>query len=276
MVGFGMPRPIAPLTVLRRLDELRRIIDSIGGEVWVAGVTAAALLGFDGFELTAPFHLAVRNGRVVHRHGVIIHRLRDIERLDTTTAMGLPCLSATRVLLQLAATEAPKRLTAALDSALRDGATAEPFLHRRLVELRSRGRKGPVQLLAVIAGAEVTRGWHSFLEREFLTFLANEGYPRPDTQQVLARRGRTLVRVDFHFPGTTVMVEVLGYSFHRSRMQMQADAERLTQLQMEGFLVVQFTYSDVVTRAPRLRSDLRNVLGTPSPEAATVTPQKRT
>ena len=275
MVGCDMPRSLAPLTVLRRLDELRRTIDSIGGDVWVAGVTAAALLGFDGFELKAPFHLAVRNGRVVHRHGVIIHRLRDIERLDTTRAMGLPCLSATRVLLQLAATEPPKRLTLALDSAVRDGVTAERFLHRRLVELRRRGRKGPSQLLAVIAGVEVTRGGHSFLEREFLAFLAEEGYPRPDTQQVLARRGRTLVRVDFRFPGTNVVVEVLGYSFHRSPMQMQADTERLTQLQMEGFLVVQFTYADVVTRAPRLNADLRGALGAPGP-GASVKPQNRT
>jgi len=241
----------------------------------VAGVTAAALLGFDGYDLKAPFHLAVRHDRVVHRHGVILHRLRDIDRLDTTKAMGLPCLSATRVLIELAATERPKRLTTALDSALRDGWTAEQFLHRRLVALRRRGRKGPTQLLSVIAGAEASRGGHSFLEREFLEYMAQEGYPRPLTQQVLARRGRKLVRVDVRFPATNVVVELLGYTFHRSPMQMQDDTERVTRLQLAGFLVLQFTYLDVVTQSDRLRRDLADAL--PNMVArSTATSRKRT
>jgi hypothetical protein len=83
------------------------------------------------------------------------------------------------------------------------------------------------------------------------------GFPRPDTQQVLTRRGDRLVRVDAHFVTTDVVVEVLGYRWHRSRMQMQVDAERVNALQLAGFVVLQFTYADVVSAAPRMFTELR-------------------
>ena len=233
---------------------------SVGPPCWISGPTAAALLGFDGFRLRSPFHLTVPATRHLHRGLHLVHRATEIPRIDTTIAMGLPCLSATRLLVELARIEPARRLTAALDSALRDGLTSEDFLHRRLVELRGRGRKGPTELLAVLAGSEVTRGGHSFLERAFLELLDELGLPRPLTQQVLGKRRRTLIRVDCHFPGTAVVVELLGYQWHRTPMQMQADAERLNRLQLDGFLAMQFTYVDVVTRSPTMTADLAEAL----------------
>ncbi len=249
-----------PLAFLHKLQALERLVASIGAPCWVSGPTAAALLGCDGFALKAPFHVTVPRQRRVDRHLHIVHRARSLTRLDTTTAMGLPCLSATRVLIDLAATETPRRLTAALDSALRDGLTSDDFLHRRLVELRSRGRSGCTRLLAVLAGSEASRGGHSYLERTFLELIDELGFPRPDTQQVLARRKKKLVRVDCHFPGTNVVVELLGYQWHRTPMQMQEDAERLNRLQLDGFLGLQFSYTDVVTRSATMLADLTEAL----------------
>jgi hypothetical protein len=255
---------IEPLRFLRNLEVLHGLIESIGQPCWAAGPTAAALLGFDGYTLRAPFHVAVPNGRSVHRSPHVVHRGRSIERLDTTIALGVPCLSATRLLIELAATEGPRRLTAALDSALRDGLTSEDFLHRRLVALRSRGRTGINRLLAVLAGSELSRGGHSYLERAFLELLDELGFPRPLTQQVLAKRQRKLVRVDCRFPGTNVVVELLGYQWHRTPMQLHEDAERVNRLQLDGFVVMQFTYTHVVTRSPVMRGNLTEALGPPA------------
>ena len=249
-----------PLVFLRKLQALEQLVASIGEPCWVSGPTGAAILGCDGYRLSAPFHVTVPRDRVVHRHGHFVHRARSMSKLDTTTAMGLPCLSTTRLLIDLAATESSKRLTSALDSALRDGLTSEDFLHRRLVELRSRGRAGLGKLLAVIAGSEAGRGGHSYLERAFLELMDELGFPRPATQQVLAKRQQRLVRVDCHFPGTNVVVELLGYQWHRTPMQMQTDAERLNRLQLDGFLGMQFTYTDVVTRSPRMLATLTESL----------------
>lgn len=249
-----------PLQFVRKLQALEQLVHSIAQPCWVSGPTAAALLGFDGFTLKAPFHVTVPRGRRVERHLHVVHRTRSLSRLDTTTAMGLPCLSATRLLIELAATETPRRLTTALDSALRDGLTSDEFLHRRLVELRGRGRSGCARLLEVIAGSEMSRGGHSYLERAFLELLAELGYPRPLTQQVLAKRKKRLVRVDCHFPGTNVVAELLGYQWHRSPMQMQEDSERLNRLQLDGYLGLQFSYTDVVTRSATMLADLREAL----------------
>ena len=249
-----------PIAFLRKLQALEQLIASIGQPCWASGPTGAALLGFDGYPLRAPFHVTVPRSRMAHRHGHFVHRARSITKLDTTTAMGLPCLSATRVLIDLAATESPKRLTAALDSALRDGLTSDDFLHRRLVTLRGRGRSGCERLLAVVAGIEASRGGHSYLERTFLELMDELGFPRPETQRVLAKRKKKLVRVDCYFPGTRVVDELLGYEWHRSPMQMQEDAERLNRLQLDGYLGMQFTYTDVVTRSPTMLADLAEAL----------------
>ena len=228
-----------PLAFLRKLQQLEALVASIGQACWVSGPTAGAILGLDGFTLKPPFHITVPRARRVHRHQHLVHRARSITRLDTTTAMGLPC---------------------ALDSALRDGLTSEDFLHRRLIELRGRGRSGIDRLLAVIAGSELGRGGHSYLERTFLELMDELGFEHPATQQVLAQRKKRLVRVDCHFPGTNVVVELLGYQFHRTPMQMQEDAERVNRLQLDGYVVMQFTYTDVVTRSTVMRETLAEAL----------------
>ena len=70
------------------------------------------------------------------------------------------------------------RLSACVDSAIRDGLTSEDFLHRRLVELRTKGRAGLGELLDVLAGIDPGQGGHSWLEREFLRRIAAAGLPR--------------------------------------------------------------------------------------------------
>jgi len=62
---------------------------------------------------------------------------------------------------------------------------------------------------------------------------------------VLTKAKDKIVRVDFRFPGTPLVVEVLGYKFHRTQDQMQRDAERMNQLTLAGYIVLQFTYLHV-------------------------------
>lgn len=104
-------------------------------------------------------------------------------------------------------------------------------------------------MLDVIAGDEVCRGGHSWLEREFLRLVAAAGLPRPSSQQVLSRAADRMVRVDARFPGTNVVVELLGYRFHRSKAQLERDTQRLNALIQDGFCPLQFTYERVVSDA---------------------------
>jgi hypothetical protein len=229
------------------VTELVDVLKSVGGDVWCSGPTAAALHGFDGYSLRRPFHLLVPRHRNVTRSNVRIHRAEVIELIDRVTVDGLPVTSAARTLIDLARTADAAQLAAALDSALRDGLISEAALHRRIATTRSQGRHGLPLLHEVLAGHEVTRGGQSWLEREYLRLLADAGLPRPDTQSVLSRAKDRLVRVDCRFPGTQVVVELLGYQFHRSRSQMSHDATRSNALLADGFLPYQFTYAQVVS-----------------------------
>lgn len=234
----------APLT---KEAELRQLILDIGEPAWVSGPTAAALHGFDGFELRRPFHVVLPRGRYVTRPGARIHRSDTIEPIDRTRLAGLPVLSATRTMIDIAAFATSSELAAALDSGVRDGRLSEDLLHRRVIALRSQGRYGLPLLAEVTAGLEVTRGGHSWLEREYLRLLAAAGLPRPELQQVLTRANDRLVRVDCRFPGTPVVVELLGYRFHRSKQEMTRDAARANALLARGFRPYQFTYEHIVT-----------------------------
>ena len=250
----------SPLIYARNLLELRELIVSVGPPSWAYGQTAAALDGFDGFRLEPPFHVVVPRERSVNRSGHLVHRGRDIIRLDMDEVDGVPKMSATRTIIDLAGSETRERLAAAIDSALRNRLTSEDFLHRRIVELRCRGRAGLAGLVSVLEGNEITRGGHSWLERRFLVLLAQAGLPRPETQAIVGTRNLRLIRVDCLFPGTNVVVELLGYQFHRTEMQMQNDAERMNRMILDGLHPLQATYTDVATASPTMMASLREAL----------------
>jgi very-short-patch-repair endonuclease len=250
----------SPLVYARYLLELRELIASIGAPCWAYGVTAGALERFDGFLLEPPFHAVVPRERSVNRIGHVIHRSRDISRLDMTEVDGVPTMSATRTLIDLAGSETRERLAIAIDSALRDRLTSEDFLHGRIVELRCRGRAGLGDLVSVLEGNEITRGGHSWLERRFLALLSEERLPLPQTQAIVGKRNQRLIRVDCRFPGTNVVVELLGYRFHRSVMQMQNDAERMNRMILDGLHPLQATYTDVASASPTMLASIREAL----------------
>ena len=116
-------------------------------------------------------------------------------------------------------------------------------------------------LVDVISGCEITRGGHSWLEREFLARSHRAGLPQPLTQQVLSRAKNRLVRVDFRYPGTRLVVELLGYRWHRTKEQMRRDTERLNQLTLDGKTAFQFTYDQVVEEPDYVLDIVRRAIG---------------
>jgi very-short-patch-repair endonuclease len=252
-----------PGTDLLPHAQLMGLMIDVGEPCWAYGPTAAALNRFDGFELGRPFHLVIPRGRQVRRIGVVIHTSEYLPLTDQTVIEQIPTLRATRTLLDLARLVDREALTRACDGAFRDGRVHEDQLRRRLhaVGERASSRLGLEALLLVLDGSEIERGGHSFLEREFLRLLDEHGLPRPLTQQVMGRTSSRLIRVDFRFAGTNVIVEVLGYRYHRSREQMAIDAARMNALIADGYAPFQFTYEQVMERSHTVIATLRRALG---------------
>lgn len=248
------------LTPAGALGDLHALVLDIGEPCWASGPSAAALHRYDTFELHRPFHVLTLRDRNVRRIGAVVHTTIDLPLIDRSEVDGVPVLSPTRTLIDLARHVDSARLTAALDSALPDRRTTEEFLHRRITALRRQGRYGIPTLLAVIEGRELSRGGHSWLERRFLELVGSAGLPRPLTQQVLGRAGDRLIRVDCRFPDTPVVVELLGYRWHASPAQLARDAERLNALVLDGLVPLQFTYHQVVQESTRVIATVTQAL----------------
>jgi hypothetical protein len=229
--------------------ELMELVLDVDSPTWVAGHTAGALWGFDRFVLKRPFHLVVPSARSVYRSGIAIHRTDDTAAIDFTVRDGIPLTTAERTVFDLARRFPSRFLLSAVDSGIRDRVLDERRLHQRIAALRSQGKYGIPALCDVIEERESTRGGESFLEREYLELIADAGLPRPTTQKVIDEVDGRAIRVDCHFPGTNVVVELLGYAWHRTVTQMNRDTERMNALLAKGMRPYQFTY-DQVLRTP--------------------------
>jgi very-short-patch-repair endonuclease len=228
----------------------------LGEEAVVAGRAAAALHRFDGFSEGPLEFLVPRKDRERKTIGVV-RSTDQLPLIDRCTREGrFPATSPAATIVRLAAHVTEAELKRAVDSAIRDGGTSEPFLRRRFTALRGPGRHGARLLDEVIDGA----GGHSFLERRFLELVAQATLPKPKTQVIFRRAGRHVARVDFAWPPGALIVEVNGHRNHSTREQIQRDEQRRTELTLLGFTVVAFTYEDVVGRPEWVVSQLRLLL----------------
>jgi hypothetical protein len=214
---------------------------------WMAGVlacgpdavlshqSAAALLELrrtssGGVHVTAP-------GR--SRRGpraITLHRVRVLHPDDVMVRDRIPVTSVPRTLLDLAEVLPPRGLVRAIEEAER----------RRLFDLgavdalarRSPGRHGLRPLLAALeqVGDDPPHA-NSDFERDFPAFCLEHGLPVPELNATVAG-----FVVDALWRDRMLVIELDGYSFHRSRSAFEADRERDAALQLAGYRVVRITW----------------------------------
>jgi very-short-patch-repair endonuclease len=122
---------------------------------------------------------------------------------------------------------------------------------------RHPGRAGARTVGCILArhdvGSTVTR---SELEELFLTLCRAQGLPTPEVNARLEEH-----TVDFLWRAERLIVETDGWESHRTRSAYERDRERDALLALRGYLVVRFTYRQVVAEpkvvATRLHSLLR-------------------
>jgi hypothetical protein len=228
----------------------------LGDGALVGGRSAAALHRFDGFG-EGPLEFLVPRSLKDRRTPGVVRSTAAVPLIDRYRREGIfPCTSPAATIVRMAAHVTEAELKRAVDSAIRDGGTSEAFLRRRLAALRGPGRHGVRLLAEVLDGA----GGHSFLERRFLELVKEAGLPSPQTQVIFRRDGRHVARVDFAWPPGRLVVEVNGHRTHSTREQVQLDEQRRTELTLLRFIVVAFTYDDVVGRPDYVVSRLRQLL----------------
>jgi very-short-patch-repair endonuclease len=95
----------------------------------------------------------------------------------------------------------------------------------------------------------------SQMENRFLRLCRRHRIPPPLTQQGDAPR------LDFLWPGARLVVEVDGWAAHRTKIAFQRDRATTNALQLDGHLVLRFTWEDVTRRPGMVAAQIRRALG---------------
>src|SRR4051794_25454865 len=123
--------------------ELLAGILSLGADAVVSHRSAAALLGFDGFDPGPIEFSTLKTSRARTATGTV-HKRKRLHLADRMIVDDLfPCTPASRTILDLAATPiSDEQLESAIDSAIRDGLSSPSYLRKRLAALRHTGVAG--------------------------------------------------------------------------------------------------------------------------------------
>lgn len=249
----------------RLLDDHGRVLAACLDAGGVAShQTAAWLHGLPGFGPGDPPEVLVAGRKSDYRFQLArVHSTTWLPTDDLVTVDAIACTSVARTLFSLAAL-APQlsieRVRGAVDEAVRLRLATDKWLWWRLEKLRCRGRNGVSNFEAVLtarAGGSVTESW---LEREFLRLLDAAGLERPVCQARIAARGAFVARADFLYERARVIVEVTGAVGHSTPAQRAADARRRNRLARLGYVVLEFTYEQVVGEPTSVAEEVESAL----------------
>lgn len=224
----------------------QRVLAGCLGSGGVASHRSAAWLwGLDGpfesiVEVTVP-----RHRRSSPRH-VVVHRSTNLEPGHVASRRGVPVTNPLRTLVDLGAVVPRPVLDRAVDDALARRLVTLDGVLVTLGQMAARGRCGVADLRASLA--ERTGAPESVLEAEMERLLVRSGLPEPVRQYEVYTGGRFVARLDFAFPQLKLAVEVDGASTRVGREALERDDARQNSLVGLGWVVLRFTWCDVVRR----------------------------
>jgi hypothetical protein len=183
--------------------------------------------------------------------GITTRRTRNLDLRDATTYRGIPITTVPRTLVDLAATLSLDALSHACHQAEVKHKTKPPAIEAALT--RKPAATGSPHLRAI------SHGDHhlilSRLEREFLAFLREDGFPLPVTNR---RKGRHYV--DCRWVDHRLTVELDSFTFHHSRHAWEQDRQRERDARARGDEFRRYTWRDVIEDRTHLRRDLKTLL----------------
>jgi very-short-patch-repair endonuclease len=226
---------------LRREGEWLAAVLALGPGAVLSHRTAAVHWGLeDGPAL--PIHVLApnRSGRK-RRRGIVAHTgaLPPDERAELAR---IPITSVARTILDAAAGSR----TRALEQVVRRASRQRLFdlgEQRTVMERHPRHRGAPVlaRLLAELEG-KGTAEMRSRMEIAFAELCDDFSVPRPVANRIVEGE-----RVDFSWPGTTLIVETDGFEFHSMPTTFANDRARDQKLTLAGYTVVRLTYRQVTS-----------------------------
>jgi uncharacterized protein DUF559 len=210
------------------------------------------------WELLRPvrvLHVSVTSDRRVP--GIRTHFVKRVHPNDRTKRDGIPITSVPRTLLDIAGVANERTLRRAVNEAERSG-----WLNRTGIQevlQRNPRRKGARQLRTLIAAVNPgTRKTRSDLEVAFLKACADYGVPTPVTNEKVHG-----FEVDFHWPGTNLIVELDSYEYHRTPQEFENDRRRDAALKRAGYEVLRIPDTWLDADPAGVAATVKELLGCP-------------
>lgn len=184
-----------------------------------------------------------------------MHCVTALDARESTIRQGIPVTTVPRTLLDLAAVASERQLRRAANQAARAG-WLNPRVIAELLD-RHRGRPGIAAFRAVTAAVNPqTRRTRSDLEVLFLNGCAKHGLPKPVSNAEIEG-----FEVDFHFPGTTLLVELDSYEYHRTPHEFDKDRRRDAHLKRKGYEVLRVSEMWLDSDPRGVADTVRDLLG---------------
>jgi very-short-patch-repair endonuclease len=225
--------------------------------------SGAALWGRSGFRLLPGHATRPRRGGRRQRATDGLHDSTYLPESHVTEVDGIPVLTPSRLLFQLAGASSVRRMERLTDSAWRDGLVSGRSLHDMCDELSEHGRDGMSVMRQVLETRPIDyRPPDSGLEARFQELLVEHGLPAMRRQVDLGGH-EWLGRVDFVGVDVPLIVLVDGERWHSSLLDREDDARQQHALEENGFVVVRITdrevWHDVATAMAKVRNGWRQV-----------------
>jgi very-short-patch-repair endonuclease len=243
----------------RRLHLLvaRAVAHRMGEDVVLSHQSATLLHGLPSWGLNFDRVQVTRTaGRVRSDRTMQTHR-SPLAVGDVTQAMGLPCTSPARSVIEAACASSYEVGVVLSDAALHDGLVTK----EQLTAMADRLQYWPGSPKARAAARFADSRVESVGESRLRVLMANEGFPDPELQvEVRDQSGRFVGRVDFLFAGRLI-VEFDGdqkYSTGPANAVL-AEKRRENRLRELGYSLIRVDWGDLDHRlatATRLRAAL--------------------
>jgi very-short-patch-repair endonuclease len=253
-VGRGVLRRAGAPTTERQV-ALAAVL--LGGGV-LSHESAAALWAFPGFRLLPAQTTHGRAGGYHQRPVPGLRRTTYLPSHHVTEVDGIPVLTPTRLLFQLAASTRYERVARLTDKAWARRLVSGRSLHEMCEELSEHGRDGMAVMRRVLEDRPI--GYvppESNLEARVDQILRDHDLPRMRRQVDLGGR-EWLGRVDFLAVDCPLVVFVDGEHWHSSVLDKAADARQEAELEAAGCVVVRITEFEVWHDVPSAVARIRN------------------
>jgi very-short-patch-repair endonuclease len=188
---------------------------------------------------------------------VEVHRPRDYPA-HALVRRGIPCTNPLRALVDLAAVWPPPELDDAVDQALARKVVTVAGIEAEVGRLSQRGRLGAGRMREALHRRGLIGAPHpSVLESRALRLLRQHGIVPMGVEVRAGPDGR--YRVDILLvPG--VVMELDGFAYHSDPEQMAEDKRRRTRIRLEGTVVLEYTWRDIVYDQRRVMAEVLQVL----------------